>query len=751
MPEKTSICPKTGRAVVRGARGVALLGGFTALVWYVLRVGPKPSRALYPCQRVAAPLAWGFLAYVAGLLLSAGLVRRARGYLGQARYGLAALCALAAVGAGLATLDGTAPAAGAAPPWTPTDAPNSPIGVARGIHPGRVVWVRDPSATSWNGRTGHWWDPDATDQRRVDAMLAASLRNLTGEDDERAAWRALFASFNGTRGRGARGYQPGEGIAIKINQNTARDGHARNGNPGNENSINGNPHLILALLRQLVRVAGVAESDIYVYDISRYIPDNIFVPCHREFPRVHFVEVDKGGGEGREAVPPEREWVKDAVTYSNPGRGLGRSLPPFLVDAAYLINMSIMKNHGDTGPTLLAKNHFGTVHGLNHGAIAPKRMGESNPMVDLAAHKDVGGKTVLFMIDTLYGADGPDATPRKWKLAPFGTPAQPGWPSSLFVSQDGIALESVGFDFVNAEWGCDPFTDNYLHEAALADDPPSGFRYGPVSLGVHEHWNNAADQQYSRDLGKGRGIELKRVFFPEAPARVRVTPADRVVKLEWTPTAGTTGYTVLRADRPDAPYDVRAQSAEARFTDTEVRNGTSYRYAIAGRNGLGESAPSAAVVARPGRFVAAVNCGGGADGQFMADTNFVDGGVGNPTKEAIDTAGVEAPAPESVYQTERNGQFTYRFGGLAPGTRYLVRLHMAETYFREPGKRVFHVDINGTRVMSDVDLVALTGGRDKALMREFRLGPKSDGQIEILFSRVENNASCSGIEVLVAE
>ena len=28
------------------------------------------------------------------------------------------------------------------------------------------------------------------------------------------------------------------------------------------------------------------------------------------------------------------------------------------------------------------------------------------------------------------------------------------------------------------------------------------------SLGVHEHWNNPTDKQYSRDLGAGNGIEL---------------------------------------------------------------------------------------------------------------------------------------------------------------------------------------------------------------------------------------------------
>jgi len=45
-----------------------------------------------------------------------------------------------------------------------------------------------------------------------------------------------------------------------------------------------------------------------------------------------------------------------------------------------------------------------------------------------------------------------------------------------------------------------------LHEAALAESPPSGTFYDPnhpvatvglASLGVHEHWNNAEHKQYS--------------------------------------------------------------------------------------------------------------------------------------------------------------------------------------------------------------------------------------------------------------
>lgn len=93
------------------------------------------------------------------------------------------------------------------------------------------------------------------------------------------------------------------------------------------------------------------------------------------------------------------------------------------------------------------------------------------------------------------------------------------------MSQDPVAIDSVGADFLinepgmtdnNSQLKDNAGCENYLHEAALADNPPSGTSYTDglgnrlSSLGVHEHWNNAYDKQYSRNLGTGEGIELVR-------------------------------------------------------------------------------------------------------------------------------------------------------------------------------------------------------------------------------------------------
>jgi uncharacterized protein (DUF362 family) len=53
---------KTSKATLYGA-----IIGFAALCWFLVRVIPKPSRAAYPCQRAAFPIASSFILWLAGL------------------------------------------------------------------------------------------------------------------------------------------------------------------------------------------------------------------------------------------------------------------------------------------------------------------------------------------------------------------------------------------------------------------------------------------------------------------------------------------------------------------------------------------------------------------------------------------------------------------------------------------------------------------------------------------------------------
>jgi len=199
-------------------------------------------------------------------------------------------------------------------------------------------------------------------------------------------------------------------------------------------------------------------------------------------------------------------------------------IPDLYAKADYLINIAVLKSHG-AGITLCAKNHYGSYGRVpdeeGYYNLHPSLAGnDPNPgryraLVDITGHPHMGGKTLLYMLDGLYGGNNWDGYPYKFEMDPFNH----DWPSSIIVSQDPVAIDSVGLDILWTEgWSLVRNTaglDDYLKEAALADNAPSGTVYDPdgdgtglESLGVHERWNNAIDRQYSRNLGTGDGIEL---------------------------------------------------------------------------------------------------------------------------------------------------------------------------------------------------------------------------------------------------
>lgn len=491
--------------------------GLVSLIWFLIRVVPKPSRATYPCQRLAAPLAGGFVVWIAGLVGSTFLYHRAKRVLKKSRYIAAGICAAAAVAIvwSAVCISGNGPAAAAV--FEPSEPANSPIGTARGIFPGRVVWIHDPNATSWDGSTGSWWDDNNTDQKTVDAMISKAIRGLTGRLSDAEAWDALFKDFNRSRGMGETGYNKPEKIAIKLNMNQDRraDWTPDIGNPS--------PHVVYSLVKQLINNAGVPGSAITLYDATRSIGDPVYDKIRSnsdtDFQSVRFVVSPDRAGNGRMAAVADKNnplHTKAGIAY----------LPTCVTEAKYLINLALMRAHTLFGVTLCAKNHFGSIYFPNGRGWTPSPlhrygnrkdpMGSYNCLVNLNGHEQLGGKTLLYMIDALYPAR--NQTGNVIRFVSFDS----AWLSSIFVSQDMVAVDSVGLDFLRNEHIVNPKVvdvtgnpDNYLHEAALADKPPSGTKYDPEqdgtalkSLGVHEHWNNPKDRQYSRNLKTGNGIEL---------------------------------------------------------------------------------------------------------------------------------------------------------------------------------------------------------------------------------------------------
>ena len=144
-----------------------------------------------------------------------------------------------------------------------------------------------------------------------------------------------------------------------------------------------------------------------------------------------------------------------------------------------------------------------------------------------------------------------------------------------------------------------------------------------------------------------------------------------------------------------------------------------------------------------------ISAGGPAAAPFVADEDFAGGAVAAST-HAITTTGLTNPAPQSVYQHNRFGNFTYTLPGLNPGASYLVRLHFDEFYWTQPGQRVFNVSINGTQVLSNFDIIAAVGGPDIAIVEQFTVNANAQGQIALQFATVKDNAEVNGIEVVTS-
>ena len=506
------ICGKTGRVVglnrqCRWARWLFPFIGLAALIWFLVRVIPKPSRSAYPCQRVAAPIAFGGISYLLSLFGAVSAYRHAKKLIRKNRYVLGAVCLVIGLVCAVVVIRQNESSVQAAVEntgtFTPVDPPNTPIGTARGIYPGRVAWSYDTNACNWDGSSSYWWSTTYNNQVRITKLMNNVICSVAGQSSVSNAWDVLFRCKNG--GPSSNSYVKGEKITIKINLN----------NGGKSNEIDASPQSVYALLDGLVNQFGASQADITICDPARtnqcYAVSNY---CTAAFPNVTYDQNING-------------FTANAFTYSVSGP-TENSLATVVVNTKYLITMALLKRHtrpyptwgdgtfddGNSPVTMLFKSDWGIIgpnrssqHELLHTWV--NSIASYDLLVDIYGSKNINGKTVLTILDGLYSGSLWNSSPTNWVIAPFNG----HYPSSIFASQDPVALESVGLDFIWADMGLVANADRHLREAALANNPPSGTVYKPdgvrlQSLGVHEHWNNSTNKQFSRNLGTGLGIEL---------------------------------------------------------------------------------------------------------------------------------------------------------------------------------------------------------------------------------------------------
>jgi fibronectin type 3 domain-containing protein len=278
---------------------------------------------------------------------------------------------------------------------------------------------------------------------------------------------------------------------------------------------------------------------------------------------------------------------------------------------------------------------------------------------------------------------------------------------------------------------------------------------------------SAASNQASAETLSGSGSCSA---APSAPTGLTATASSSsAIGLSWaavTPPANCTisSYSLYGSTTsgftPGSGNLIASGLTSTSFSDTGLSASTTYYYVVEALDSYGTSPASAQQSATTqasgsGTEIVAIAAGGpaqsnasGGDYSFVADEDYVGGGDNGAITATINLTqpGANA-APMGVYQNGRAGVFTYTIPGLTAGSTYTVLLHFAETYFTAAGDREFDVAINGTTVLTNLDVYA-TIGKDAALLETFTAAANSSGQIVIAFTAgAANQPLLMGLEI----
>jgi len=254
-----------------------------------------------------------------------------------------------------------------------------------------------------------------------------------------------------------------------------------------------------------------------------------------------------------------------------------------------------------------------------------------------------------------------------------------------------------------------------------------------------------------------------------APTGLRATPGNAQISLSWTGSAGATSFNVYRGTSSggESATPLANGITTTSYTDNSVSNGTTYYYEVAAVNSSGVSGMSNEASARPfsalqSSTVGDIDCGSLTSPFTILDT--IDNIIPSGTIFGVDsgfTGGSATPAPQTItwpddpgghdiplLTTERvGGSFSYSLP--LPSGSYELGLYFADITGDSAGTNVFNVQINGTTVLQNFDIVARAGNYTG--MEQFIPflvnNPRNSTNTTITFTATSGQASVAAISI----
>ncbi|MFZ6029695.1 MAG: DUF362 domain-containing protein [Chloroflexota bacterium] len=296
----------------------------------------------------------------------------------------------------VAAVETVAPAASPTP--LPTRAPSATPTLAftpRPLAPLPDLVRRYPAVSSKVVQTHHAgvWSGKTLVPGALRQMVDASLTQLTGLNDAKEAWAALF--------------KPGERIAIKVNvfRNSLIWTHLP---------------LVTAVTDGLIE-AGIPAENIVIFDYQTTELQTAAYPVNVDGPGVRVYGNDEKDYEAAQTQLPNKKKIR---------------LSNILLDCDAIINMPVLKAHMMAGLTFALKNHYGSFY-------YPDVL-HSGKMLDIAELNDL---PILRDRTRLVIGDALAANLHYANRWPYWE--EDWWGDSILMSFDPVAHDSVGLQLLS--------------------------------------------------------------------------------------------------------------------------------------------------------------------------------------------------------------------------------------------------------------------------------------------------------------
>ncbi len=379
----------------------------------------------------------------------------------------------------------------------------------------RVVHVHHGRAARWPRVSGYY--RDFVDQAAVSAALDQAVAQLKGTGIDQA-WRQVFPLADASTRK----------LSIKISLNNSTDAVI-----GAGNDIDAVPEPAIAVMQGFVRAGGLS-SNVNIYDGTDTTPTRYIATWFKDKVRAVFPDALFNAPW---SVPPGCD-ARKCVSW-DAGWGVNRpvdtAIKGAVLNADYVVNIPIVKRHGQANVSLGFKNHFGSISRCdNLHSYVFNDTPAGSVLADIMGSPIVAGdptitplyrKTVLTVGDMLFGQPCRNwgATPRPWAL--FGNE----WPNSLIVSDDVVAADSVMFDLLDAEpasdGGCGSVRSWARRYLQIAESRGQG---------VHEHVVLPVGQRFNPSNMAYTKLDYRWLDVWSSGAALTVSRmANGAVLLEW--------------------------------------------------------------------------------------------------------------------------------------------------------------------------------------------------------------------------